>query len=348
MFFASDNWAGVHEKIANSLSTHSRGFEASYGGSDIDKKVAATFNELFERDVTAYFVATGTAANALALASVNKTGGTSFCHREAHIIEDECGAPEFYTNGARIRGIDGPLGKIDPAHLAKTLAQFPHGSLNAGQLMAVSITQATEVGALYTLDEIKEISKIAKQYGMPLHMDGARFANAVAALGCTPAEMTWQSGVDILSFGGTKNGCWCAEALIFMDKDHTRDMAYLRKRSAHLFSKSRFVAAQFDAYLNENLWLKMANHANDMAALLADQINGHKSMRLAWPCQANEVFAIMKKTDAEKAKAAGAHFYDWPAPHGMENLVDDDEYLVRLVTSFATTPEQITQFIKLV
>jgi threonine aldolase len=293
-------------------------------------------------------VATGTAANALALASVNRPGGIAFCHCEAHIFEDECGAPEFFTNGARLRPIDGPLGKIDPAQLARALEQFPHGSLNSGQLMAVSITQATEVGALYTLEEIREISKIAKQYGLPLHMDGARFANAIAAIGCTPAQMTWESGVDILSFGGTKNGCWCAEALIFMDPARADSVPFLHKRSAHLFSKSRFVAAQFDAYLKDNLWLELAGHANNMAKLLAQEISASTTMRLAWPCEANEVFAIMKKTHAEKAQRAGAHFYDWPAPRGMESLVADDEYLVRLVTSFATTPEQISQFAELI
>lgn len=344
MFFASDNWAGAHEKIANATAKQAGSFQPSYGNSEVDNKVNARFNQLFERDVNVYFVATGTAANSLALASVNKTGGISFSQREAHIMEDECGAPEFFTNGARLRAVDGPLGKIDPANLAKALEQFPQGSLNAGQLMAITITQATEVGALYTLAEIKEISKIAKQYGLPLHMDGARFANAIAALGCTPAQMTWESGVDILSFGGTKNGCWCAEALIYMDQTYTSDVPYLQKRSAQLFSKTRFIASQFDAYLEDNLWLELAGHANKMAALFAQKIDSSTTMRMAWPCQANEVFAIMKKDHADKAKAAGAQFYDWPAPYGMDNLVKDDEYLVRLVTSFATTPAQIEQF----
>jgi threonine aldolase len=348
MFFTSDNWAGAHETIANALVKQADTFQPSYGISETDRAAHDSINQLFEREVSTFFVATGTAANALALASVNRPGGVAFCHCEAHIIEDECGAPEFFTNGARLRPIDGPLGKIDASQLAKALEQFPHGSLNAGQLMAVSITQATEVGALYTLEEIREISKIAKQYGLPLHMDGARFANAIAATGCTPAQMTWESGVDILSFGGTKNGCWCAEALIFMDPAHADGVPFLHKRSAHLFSKSRFVAAQFDAYLKDNLWLELAEHANKMAKLLAQEISASTTMRLAWPCEANEVFAIMKKAHAEKAQKAGAHFYDWPAPRGMESLVADDEYLVRLVTSFATTPEQISQFAELI
>ncbi len=343
MFFASDNWAGAHPKIAGSLSRHAEGFAAAYGASDLDKRIEQKFNEIFEREVAAFFVGTGTAANALALASVNRPGGVSFCHREAHLIEDECGAPEYFTGGARLHPVDGALGRIDPRLLEKELARFPPGFVHAGQPMAVSITQATEVGTLYCLEEIKAVSDVCKSHGLPLHMDGARFANALVSLGCSPAEMTWKSGIDVVSFGGTKNGCWCAEALVFLNPAQAKDLPFIRKRAAQLFSKTRFIAAQFDAYFEGGLWLDLARHANEMTAKLADHIRASKTMRLAWEPQANETFAILKKAEAERLRAAGAVFYDWNPPHGAGFELGEDEGLVRLVTSFATVEAEVGQ-----
>ncbi|RUZ94774.1 low specificity L-threonine aldolase, partial [Mesorhizobium sp. M7A.F.Ca.CA.002.05.1.1] len=195
--------------------------------------------------------------------------------------------------------------------------------------MAVSITQSTEVGTIYGLDEIETISAIAKQYSVPLHMDGARFANALVALDTTPAEMTWKRGVDILSFGGTKNGCWCAEAIVLFDLDRARELAFLRKRAAQLFSKSRFVAAQFEAYFKGGLWLDTARHANAMAARLAAAIEDSATAKLAWLPQANEVFAVIKKAEAERLQTAGAAFYDWHKPHGFDGHIGEDELLYR-------------------
>jgi threonine aldolase len=213
--------------------------------------------------------------------------------------------------------------------------------------MAVTITQASEAGTVYSLDEIGAISEIARQSNLPLHMDGARFANALVSLQCAPAEMTWKQGVDILSFGGTKNGCWCAEALIFMDPEQSTQMPFLRKRAGQLFSKSRFIAAQFDAYLENDLWLDLARHANAMAQTLAEEIRKSKQMRLAWLPQANEVFAIIKQDRLNKLQACGAALYDWPPPHGMQSLLKEDEVLVRLVTNFATTTEEVRRFAEL-
>ena len=336
MFFASDNWAGAHPLIAQSLSRHAEGFSAAYGASDLDKKIEQTFNHIFEREVAVFFVGTGTAANALALASVNRPGGVSFCHREAHLIEDECGAPEYFTGGARLHPVDGALGRIEPRLLEKELARFPPGFVHAGQPMAVSITQATEVGTIYTLDEIKAVSAVCKEHGLPLHMDGARFANALVSLNCTPAEMTWKSGVDVVSFGGTKNGCWCAEALVFLNPAQAKDLPFIRKRAAQLFSKTRFIAAQFDAYFENGLWLDLARHANEMTAKLAAHIRASNTMRLAWEPQANEIFAILKKAEAARLRAAGAVFYDWNPPHNAGFELRIDEEMARLVTSFAT------------
>jgi threonine aldolase len=182
------------------------------------------------------------------------------------------------------------------------------------------------------------------QHRLPLHMDGARFANALVALDTTPAEMTWKRGVDILSFGGTKNGCWCAEAVVLFDVDRAKELAFLRKRAAQLFSKSRFIAAQFDAYFRDGLWLDTARHANAMAARLAAALEDSPSARLAWLPQANEVFAVMKKAEAERVQAAGAAFYDWHRPHGFDGHIGMDEALYRFVTSFATTSEDVAQF----
>lgn len=342
--FASDNWAGAHPKIAESLSLHAAGFAAAYGASEIDKRVEARFNELFGREVAVFFVGTGTAANSLALASVNRPGGVSLVHREAHVIEDECGAPEYFTGGARLHPIDGALGRIDPELLKRELKRFDPSSVHAGQPMAVSITQATEVGTLYQPDQITAISAICHEHGLPLHMDGARFANALVTLGVSPAEMTWKQGVDIVSFGGTKNGCWCAEALVFMDPARAKDLPFIRKRAAQLFSKTRFVAAQFDAYLADDLWLDLARHSNALASRIAGHIDASSQIRLAWKPQANEVFAIMKQSVYERLRGEGAVFYDWNPPHSEIHRIGEGEIFARFVTSFANTEEEVDRF----
>lgn len=347
MHFSSDNWAGAHPAIARQLFDVSGGFAAAYGSSDIDTKVSASFNEIFEREVAVFFVGTGTAANALALASVAKTGGVTFCHQEAHIHLDECGAPGFFAHGSRLHPVSGPDGKIDPAALKAAIARFAEGGVHFGQAAAVSITQATECGTVYSQQEIEAVGALARASNLPLHMDGARFANALAALGCSPAEMTWKRGVDILSFGGTKNGCWMAEALVVMDPAKAGDMPYLRKRSAQLFSKSRFIAAQFDAYLENGLWLNLAGHSNRMADRLRAGLDASKRCRNAWKTQANEVFAVIPKTVMHEAQKAGARFYDWPVPLDRPDLAAPDEVLIRLVASFATGEAEVDALLTL-
>lgn len=344
MFFASDNWAGAHSKIAERLLAESGGFASAYGTSDLDQQVEAKFAEIFEREVAVFFVATGTAANSLSLASVQKPGGISFCHAEAHVAEDECGAPDFFSN-ARLATVDGALGKIDPKALATKVARFPQDAVHHGRAAAVTITQATEIGTVYSLAEIDAIAAIAKSNGLPLHMDGARFANALVALDVSPAEMTWKRGIDILSFGGTKNGCWCAEAIVFFNPEQAKEMHFIRKRAAQLFSKSRFIAAQFDGYFKDNLWLDLARHSNGLADRLRAGIEKAPSARLAWPTISNEVFAIVAKSAAKTAEDKGAKFYEWPIPESQPELVGKDEALIRLVTSFATTEADVTNFL---
>ncbi|RVN78945.1 low specificity L-threonine aldolase, partial [Sinorhizobium meliloti] len=204
MIFSSDNWAGAHPAIAESLVANAQGYASAYGTSELDRRVEQRFSEIFERDVAVFFVGTGTAANSLALSSANRAGGIAFCHREAHVNVDECGAPEFFSHGARLCPVEGARGRMEPAKLEAEIRRLPRENVHGGQPMAVTLTQATESGTVYSLDQIETIGSIARSHKLPLHMDGARFANALVSLGTTPAEMTWKRGVDLLSFGGTK------------------------------------------------------------------------------------------------------------------------------------------------
>ncbi len=344
MNFRSDNCAGAHDLVCESMTKNAGGFAASYGASDLDRRVEEKFNELFGREVAVFFVGTGTAANSLAMTAVNRPGGVVFCHPQAHLAEDECGAPEYFTGGARLCGVDGPLGRIDIERLQRAIDGYPADFVHMGQPMAVSITQSTEIGTLYSLDQIAAISAVCRRNGIPLHLDGARFANALVSLDVSPARMTLEQGVDIISFGGTKNGCWCAEALVFLDIDLARDMPFLRKRAAQLFSKSRFIAAQFDAYFEKDLWLELARHSNAMAARLATGLEASGNCRLAWRPEANEVFPFIRRGTVDKLMKSGGEFHEWPVPSSFAGEVGEDEVLCRLVTSFATTEHDVDRF----
>jgi threonine aldolase len=348
MNFASDNWAGAHPDISANLSRHAAGAATAYGESDLDRAIYRRFSEIFEREVAVFFVATGTAANALSMSACNRIGGVAFCHSEAHMTVDEFGAAGFYTGGARMSPVPGPLGRINPQALDRAIMRYSQDLAPAGQPMAVTITQATEVGTVYTAAEITAISEVSRRHGLPLHMDGARFANAIAAIDTTVAEMTWKSGVDIVSFGGTKNGCWMADAVVVLNPDLGHDLRLLRHRAAQNFSKSRFIAAQFEAYFADDLWLETARYANAMAARLAAAIEDSAQARLAWLPQSNEVFAILSRNNAERLQAAGAKFHDWGVPHGFDGHIGEDEALYRFVTSFATTAEEVDGFGQLI
>jgi threonine aldolase len=343
MNFASDNWAGAHPQISEALAAHAPGFAAAYGSSTADRDVERIFCEIFERDVSVFFVGTGTAANALAMTAFARPGGVSFCHREAHMLEDECGAPEYFTGGGRLFAVDGSHGRMDPRLLDAAIRKFPATFVHAGQPAAVSLTQSTEIGTVYGLEDIAAIAEVCRSHSLPLHMDGARFANALVALETTPAEMTWRRGVDVVSFGATKNGCWCAEALVFMDPARAEGFPFLRKRAAQLFSKSRFISAQFEAYFRDDLWLNNAAHSNAMAARLAGHVEATDRARLAWQPQANEVFVILSEEASQELGRAGAVFYPWNPPHGAD-APGDGETMIRLVTSFATTIEEVDLF----
>jgi threonine aldolase len=280
------------------------------------------------------------------MAAVNRPGGVIFCHRDSHMLEDECGGVEYLTGGARLHGLDGRLAKIDPERLRAALGSFDPAFVHGGQPMAVSITQQNEAGGIYDVGEIKTISAITREHGLPLHMDGARFANALVHLDVSPAEMTWKAGVDLLSFGATKNGCIGAEALVIFDRERVRDAPYLRKRAGQLFSKQRFMAAQFEAYFRNDLWLRTARHANAMADHLRAGIGRSSRIRQAWPTQGNEVFAVLRKDDVTRLQEEGATFHGWKTPSdGYALDMMENDRLIRLVTSFATRPEDVDAFL---
>lgn len=347
MNFASDNTAGVAEPILSALATANRGFASAYGADDMTAATIRRFAELFEREVDVFLVATGTAANALSIATFAEPWTAVLCSHNAHIMTDECGAVEMFSAGARLIGVDGLHGKPDAAILSDMLEKWPSGRPHVLQPSGISISQESEFGAVWTPDEVGALGDLARRHGLRLHMDGARFANAVAALGCAPADVTWRAGVDIMSFGATKNGALGAEAVVVFDRQLARTLAKRRMRAGQLISKSRFIAAQFLAYLDADLWLDLAGRANAMAARLAAGIEALPSARLAVPVQANEVFVWITPDAAERLRAAGARFYEWQgAMSGVDTTgIDPGLRLVRLVTSFATDETQVDDFL---
>lgn len=342
MNFGSDNAAGASPKVMDALMAANRGAAPAYGADAWTTRVEAQMSELFEREVAVGLLATGTGANALALACVTRPWGAVLCHEESHIIDDECGAPEFFTDGAKLVGIAGVGGKLDPESVASRLARMPHGAVKQVQPACLSISQLTESGLVYAASEIAALKEAIRPRGLKLHMDGARFANAVAALGCTPAEITWKAGVDVLSFGATKNGAWAAEAVVFFDPADAGELPWRRKRSGHTLSKGRFVAAQFEALLHDGHWLDLARSANACARRLAAGLGAVEGVRLGWACEGNEVFAIMPKALSAGLRAAGATFYDWTGGAlGAENALGAGEGIHRFVCSFATVEAEI-------
>ena len=347
MEFASDNAAGVAPAILDALVRANAGFAIAYGDDSATRRLERRFSELFERDVAVFLVSTGTAANALALAHVSPPWGVVLCHTEAHAIVHECGAPEFFGGGLRLIGIEGEGCKLKPQTVEAALDR--HFGLRPHQLVpaALSLTQATEFGTVYQADEIAALAALAHDHGMAVHMDGARFANAVSRLGVTPAEATWQAGVDVLSFGATKGGALAAEAVVFFDPARAAAMAERRKRGGHLISKHRFIATQFEAFLADNEWLRLAAHANRMADRLAAHLAGVKLVPM-WPVEANIVFVLLPQVLHERLQAAGAHYYVIHTDRTDPTTVPSGYVLVRLVTSFATTESSVDKFITFV
>ncbi|HEV2562534.1 MAG TPA: beta-eliminating lyase-related protein [Rhizomicrobium sp.] len=339
MNFASDNAYGAAPEIIAALAAANEGAVPSYGEDALTKKVTQRLCEIFEREVAVYPVVTGTAANSLALATLAPPHGAIFCHAESHAATDECGAPEFFTHGAKLVALEGGDAKLTPAAIEAALPGFQRG-VHSCVPSAISITQASELGTCYRAEEIAAISALAKKHKMKLHMDGARFANALAYLKCAPADITWRAGVDALSFGATKNGAFAAEAVVFFNKEDVRDFEYRRKRGGHLLSKMRFISAQLDAYLTDNRWLKQAARANALAARMAQGLAQVKGAELANPVEANAIFARLPDATIARLRDAGARFYDWAPPANGRTLV-------RLVLSFATPENDVAKFLEI-
>jgi threonine aldolase len=336
MNFCSDNTAGAHPKILAALAAVNGGAAMPYGNDDVTRRVERKIRDLFERDCAVFLVGTGTAANALALAALAPNYGAVFCHPESHINMDECGAPEFYTGGAKLVGVPGAHGRMAAGELDRAVKAAGIGVVHHVQPAAVSITQATEAGTIYRASDIAALAEVAHRHGLALHMDGARFANALVHAGGSPADLTWRAGVDALSFGATKNGAFAAEAVVFFDPARAASLGFRRKRAGQLWSKMRFLAAQLDAYLDGDLWLANARHANSLAAELARGLASISGARIEHPVEANEIFVTLPEKAIGGLEADGFSFYRW---------LDATSTTLRLVTSFETDPAHVAAFI---
>ncbi|HLQ12253.1 MAG TPA: low specificity L-threonine aldolase [Steroidobacteraceae bacterium] len=325
--FASDTITPMAPEVLEALARVNQGTAHSYGEDPESERLSALARELFETEVEIFPVATGTAANALALSAIVPPYGAIYCHRIAHINTDECGAPEFYSGGAKLLALDSADGKIRPAQLSGPIAHAREMGVHHVQPSAISVSQATEWGTVYSLSEIAALASGAHAHGLAVHMDGARFANAMVHLGCTPAEATWKCGIDVLSLGATKNGALAAEAVIFFRPELARGFDRRRKRGGHLWAKGRYLSAQLTACLENGLWLRHARTANALATRLAHGL-ASCGIALIQAVEANEVFAAFPAPLIAALRAQGFEFYEWPAPPGLGSPV------VRLVTAF--------------
>lgn len=326
--FASDNYSGMCPEALAALVTANQGHAPAYGDDPWTQKVADRFRELFETDCEVFLVYSGTAGNSLALAALCQSYHSVIAHELAHIETDECGAPEFFSNGAKLLLGQGAHGKLTPDTIAAIVCK--RDDIHYPKPKVVSLTQPTETGTLYSLDELAAIHAVADRYGLKIHMDGARFANAIAALGCTPAEATWKQGVDVLCFGGTKNGLACGEAVIFFNQALAEDFDYRCKQAGQLASKMRFISAPLFGVLEHDIWLKYAHHANECAAYLATQLSTIPDVSLLFPQQANAVFVAMPESVIQTLQNKGWLFYTFIGTGGA-----------RLMCGWNTTRDRI-------
>ncbi|GAA6189028.1 beta-eliminating lyase-related protein [Litorivita sp. NS0012-18] len=343
MFFASDNAGPVHPSVMEALTAGNAGYAPSYGVDQTMVEVTARLREIFEApEAAVYLVPTGTAANALALATLSDPWQTIFCSSVAHIHEDECNAPEFYSGGAKLTLV-GRGDKMGAEELHAAIAGEQTRGVHGPQRGPVSITQVTERGTLYSLGELRGLCDVAKGFGLPVHMDGARFANALVALGCTAAEMTWKAGVDAVSFGGTKNGLMGVEAVIFFDPSKAWEFELRRKRGAHLFSKHRYLSLQMRAYLEGDLWIASARKANDNAAYLAEGLRQIEGTSFVYEPQANMIFCAFSRAAHQRLHDTGAAYYVWSG--SLEGADPQEALEARLVCDWAIERAQIDAFL---
>jgi threonine aldolase len=332
MNFCSDNVSGIHPRILEALIAGNEGSVMPYGADPYTRRAEARFREIFGRDLAVAMIATGTGSNALAMGLVASPVSAIFCRAGAHLQESEAGAALMYTGGARIVGIEGRNGLVDPGDLDRALAAFDPSRMLCKPTV-VSVTQASELGTVYSLDQLREIANVCRRHGLRLHMDGARFANALVHLDCSPAAMSWQAGVDVLSFGATKNGAMAAEAVLVFDSALADDLRARLKRGGLMFSKHRFLGIQFAAYFADGLWLDLARTANAHAAQLADGLARGGVGELLYPVEANEVFVRFPEQVLASLEAQGFQFYRRGGG------------VIRLVTGFATRSADVAAFV---
>lgn len=333
--FASDNTAGLAPEALAAFIAANTGHAPSYGEDEWTARAQRLIGELFSTECTVFFVFNGTAANALALAQFCRSHHSVICHEMAHVDTDECGAPEFFTGGAKVIPVAGPHGKLTPAGLAPVFGRG-HG-IHYPKPGALSLTQSTELGTVYTPEEVRALSAVAKSRGLAVHMDGARLGNAAAALaacGATPADFTWRAGVDVVCLGGTKGGMNTTEAVVFFNRDHAREFDYRVKQAGQLASKMRFAAAQWCGLLESGAWLRHAAHANSMAQKLTAALRTVPGLRLIGEPAANGVFVELPPATVAALSARGWHFYRFVGENGY-----------RLMCSWATPPEAVDRFV---
>lgn len=328
MRFYSDNTATAAPEILAAVLEVNKGHTIAYGSDPWTDRLDEVFSKFFGTPVRAFAVATGTAANSLSIATLSPPWGAIYAQQDAHIAVDECGAPQFFSGGAQLALLPGEQGKLNSELIRAAIDRHP-ADVHTVQPAVVSITQATELGTAYRPSEIAAISKLAHERGVKVHMDGARFANAVAFLDCHPGDVTWRAGVDVLSFGATKNGALAAEAVVFFDPELVRDFEFRRKRAGHLLSKSRYVSAQLLAYVETGVWQRNARRANGFA----QRIGQAAGSALLHPVEANEVFLQLGAAGKERLRKAGFEFYDWGAAASGE---------ARFVASWDQRVEDVT------
>jgi len=331
--FASDNVTSACPEVMDAVIAANSGIAGSYGDDEWSLALKNRLSEIFETEVEVFLAVTGTASNALALSALAPVFGKIYCHELSHINTDECGAPELFTGGAKLIPMRSSNGRIDASDLSETIRGS--GNVHVTQPSVVSVTMSCETGTIYQLDEIKAISKIAHDNKMSVHMDGARFANALVSLDVSPAEMTWKSGVDVLTLGGTKNGCLAAEAVVFFKPEMVGNFPFLHKRSGQLLSKMRFISSQLVGYLTGDVWLRNARHANAMAKILSEGLNSFANIKLAYPTQSNEVFVHLPRDVIDYLNSAG---YDI-------NEEELDGKAVRFVTAWNSEVKDINDLL---
>jgi threonine aldolase len=339
--FGSDNVSGIAPEVLAAIARANQGGVDSYGGDALTESLDARFGELFETEVLVLPVGTGSIANGLAVSFIAPPWGAVYCHHDAHIMVDEANGPEFFSGGAKLADLPGEHGRLDPETVRVSAGAFDPTDVHHPMRAALSITQATEWGTLYSVDQVRALGAVAREFDLAFHMDGARFANAVAALGCRPADLTWKAGVDILSFGATKNGCMAVEALVVFGPMRERfgTLQRLHKRAGQLYSKMRFFSAQLEAYLADGNWLRWAGHANAQAARLAEGLTAIDGITLLHPVEANELFLSMPIAVHDATAAAGIGLYPiHPAGDGTGKI--------RLVTSFDTDPADVDRLLE--